>query len=252
MKGYFELYQDSNNKVTISSGPEFFILPHFHQKMEIFMLVDGTYTVTRNGVSHTLKSGDIIIFDCYDIHSYEHKNGNVEGIAVIIPPKVAPEFFSRKDGKQLVSPIISNLDLCKKLYDIVVNFVKPKENSNNLKASAGALVLYLLEPYLTYSSSGVNDETALAKQLLIYVNENFKTDINLKILAKKFGYSVEHLSRVFNRYVKSSLPNYVNGLRHDYISEELQKNPKQSVTSLLFSAGFKSVQTYYRTKPKKK
>ncbi|MBQ7339296.1 MAG: helix-turn-helix transcriptional regulator [Clostridia bacterium] len=251
MKGYFELQQDYNKKVAISSGPEFFILPHFHQKIEIFMLVEGTYTVTRNGVSYNLNSGDIIIFDCYDIHSYEHKNGDVKGIAIIIPPKVAPEFFSRKDGKQLASPIISNPELCQKLYDIVVNFVKPKENGANLKASAGALALYLLEPYLTYVDSGTNDETALAKQLLIYVNENFKTDINLKMLAKKFGYSVEHLSRVFNRYVKSSLPNYVNGLRHDYINEELKKNPKQNITTLLFSAGFKSVQTYYRTKPKK-
>ncbi len=251
MKGYFELHQDSNKKVTISSGPDFFILPHFHQKMEIFMLVEGAYTVMRNGVSYTLQGGDIVIFDSYDIHSYEHKKGDVKGIAVIIPPKVAPEFFSRKNGKQLSFPIISNPELCKKLYDIVVNFVKPKENGADLKASAGALALYLLEPYLTYINSGVNDETALAKQLLMHVNENFKTDINLKILAKKFGYSVEHLSRVFNRYVKSSLPNYVNGLRHDYINEELQKNPKQNITSLLFSAGFKSVQTYYRTKPKK-
>jgi methylphosphotriester-DNA--protein-cysteine methyltransferase len=87
---------------------------------------------------------------------------------------------------------------------------------------------------------------------LFYINQNFKEEINLKILAKQFGYTAEHISRVFNHYLNVSLPEYINGLRLDYVENAIKEGSKENITSLLFSAGFKSIQTYYRAKNKRK
>ena len=250
MESYFELQQDNNNLVKFASGPDFYIAPHFHQKMEIFILIEGNYRVARNGQNYDLQSGDIIVFDCYDIHSYEHKKEQVKAIAIIIPPRVAQEFFSRKGGRKIKNPVISDLQLAKRLYQLVFDFAKPKDNCEQIKECAGALVLYLLEQRLEFIENQSKDETALAKNLLMFIDENFKEDISLSSLSKIFSYSPEHLSRVFNRYIKTSLPKYINQLRLDYVETQLLKSPKQNVTSLLFSAGFKSIQTYYRTKNK--
>ena len=64
---------------------------------------------------------------------------------------------------------------------------------------------------------------------------------------RKF-YSTEHVSRVFHKYLRVGLPKFINDLRLDYIENELMLSDKKKITDLIFEAGFKSVQSYYRSK----
>lgn len=251
MNSYFESSQDNLKKVTVAKGPNFLFPPHFHQKIEIFILTKGKYKVSRNGKAIDLNSGDIVVFDSYDIHSYDKKEGDIEGLAIIIPPNTAEKFFKKKGGKRITTPLISDAELCKKIYQLGKEFISPDDISDSVKTGAAELILALLEPKLILSDSVQSDETALAQNLLLYINKNFKEDINLKILAKEFGYTAEHISRVFNHYLNVSLPEYVNGLRLDYIENAINNGSKENITDLLFIAGFKSIQTYYRAKNKR-
>ena len=250
MKGYYQIVEDNREYVSFRLGRSFKFPAHFHKKMEFFILLEGNYTVSKNGKVINLNAGDIAIFDSYDIHSYDiPKTENVKGMVLIFNTNSVEKFNSRKKGKKILSDVISNAELCQKIYDLGLQFIVPDDIDANVKECTAELIMSLLDAHLTYSSKNENNETTFVQNLLIFINNNFKNDLSLKTLSQKFGYSPEHISRIFHRYFDLSLPDYVNSLRLEYI-EKNQKTTKHKITELLFDAGFNSIQTYYRAKKK--
>jgi len=249
MSGFYEQKQDNKKCIICAFGPKFTFPSHFHQKIEIFLLIEGSLDVSLNGMHYSLRSGDIMFFDSYDVHSYSKHDLDVKGLAIIIPLSSAKNFLSRKDGKKVIFPCISNAELCNKLYSIAIDYIATNDHDNTVKNSAIELFLSILEEKLPYGKNNFSDETTLMQNILLYISENFRSDLTLSLIAKKFGYSKEHVSRVFHRYMNVGLPEYINNLRLDYIQNNSQG---KKITKLLFDAGFNSIQSYYRAKSKRK
>jgi hypothetical protein len=144
MNSFFELSQDNLKHVTVTKGPNFYFPAHFHQKIEIFVLTKGKYKVNRNGKTILLTAGDIVVFDSYDIHSYDLKCGDVDGLVIIIPPNTAEKFFKRKNGKKINNPLISDSYLCNKIFELGKNLLPNK----TLKKPLETARLNLFLPYL--------------------------------------------------------------------------------------------------------
>ncbi|MBE5733635.1 MAG: AraC family transcriptional regulator [Clostridiales bacterium] len=248
MNSFYQQTQDDDNKVNFSLGPNFTFPAHFHQKVEIFFLLSGEFGVWKNGKHYTVKSGEIMFFDSYDVHTYDKRVCDVKGLVIIVPPTTAPSFFERKNGKRVVNPLVSDARLCKELYDLSKTYVTDNSLPDTVKSGAVELILSRLETALKFDDCAQSDETTLAQNLLVFINENYQHDLSLTFLGKKFGYSPEHVSRVFHRYLNCGLPKYVNNLRLKHVKFALEKDKKANVTDLLFEAGFKSIQSYYRAK----
>ena len=250
MNGYYQIKEDDAEKINFRLGNKFSFPAHFHKKIELFLLVKGVYTITRNGKNIEMKSGDIILFDSYDIHSYENPTiEDIQGMVLIFPPNYVEKFINRKKGKKILTNLISDMELCQKIYDLGIKYVTPNNTSYEVKECTAELIMSLLENHLEYSQKIECDETSFVRNLLVHINENFKNELSLNILSNKFGYSPEHISRIFHRYLNVSLPDYVNKLRIEYINNS-QKIKKQKINTLLYEAGFSSIQTYYRAKKK--
>ena len=250
MKGYYQIVEDNREYVSFRLGSSFKFPAHFHKKMEFFILLEGTYTVSKNGKLINLKDGDIVIFDSYDIHAYDAPNTkNAKGMVLIFNTNAIEKFNARRKGEKILTDVISNKELCQKIYNLGLQFIVPDGVDATVKECTAELIMSLLDPELTYSQKNENNETSFVQNLLIYINNNFKNDLSLKTLSKKFGYTPEHISRIFHRYFDVSLPDYVNNLRLEYI-EKNKKNHSHKITELLFDAGFNSIQTYYRAKKK--
>ena len=245
---YYEDYQDKNKKIHFRYGNEFYFRAHFHQKIEIFALIKGEYTVFCNGKKLCLKGGDIAFFDSYDIHSYEKSLGDCEGLVLIFPLQFIEKFISRKNGLKIKNKIIYAPEVCEKFLQLGMHFIVENDYNESIKSGVAELILALIEPHLFYSNDKKDGELDLIQNLLIFVNENYKSPISLKNLAKQFGYSPEHISRVFHQYLNTGLPEYVNRLRLNFLEEELKKDGNKKITTLLFEAGFNSIQSYYRVK----
>ena len=248
MNTFYEDFQDKNKQIYYRCGKEFFFRAHFHQKVEIFALAKGTYTVYCNGKKFCLKGGDIAFFDSYDIHSYEKSNGDCDGLVLIFPLQYIEKFLIRKNGLKIENKIISSPSICQSFMQLGKEYIVQNGYNENVKSGVAELILALIEPHLQYSKEKKDGELDLIQNLLIYINENFTTPISLKNLAKKFGYSPEHVSRVFHQYLNTGLPEYVNRLRLNFLERELKKDGNKKITTLLFEAGFNSIQSYYRVK----
>lgn len=57
---------------------------------------------------------------------------------------------------------------------------------------------------------------------------------------------MEHLSRVFKKYLGRNILEYINDLRLDKVSDMTKKGEK--ITTAIFEAGFSALASYYRNK----
>lgn len=249
MNGYYEHERDNLNDISIMSSKSFLYPAHFHHKIELFILKTGKLSVVCNGKGYELTSGSIALFNSYDVHSYDYQSSFLEGFCLIIPPELVNKFFARNKNKSAKTPVIFDADLTSEVYAIIDNHLKGQRDNDILSAGV-EFILSLIEKHLEFTKTDNDkDSNMLVKRILMYVNENFKGDVSLKTIAKNLGYTDAHVSRVFSKYVKKSLPVYVNELRFNEV-EKLINNENKNVTQAIFDAGFKSIQTYYREKSK--
>ncbi len=249
MNGYYEMLRDESEELFAFSCSSNKFPAHFHRKIELFILLDGKITLTLNDKTYQLTSGNVAVIDSYDIHSY--KDGDIkDAFVIIINPSKAKKFIEGKGGKKITNPVVKNKSLCDKIKLLTETFIF-NSDAESVKESTADLILTLLEKDLNLQNTNTPSDTVLAQNLLSFINDNFKDEVNLDILSKKFGYVKEHISRVFHRYFNFSLPDYVNRLRLEYMDDVMNSGKKYKITDLLFQAGFKSVQTYYRAKDKR-
>ena len=220
---------------------------HFHIDLEIFLLKKGKFEISLNGKEYVLGAGDIAVIDSYDVHSYD-KNvlpSDKESLVVIIPYRYLSRFNSFREYFKIKTPVISAPTLCDELIKIADAYMG-ENNSESVRESATDLFLSLLLEKLEFSNDKRVEESVLIRNILAFIQENYRENVSLEFIAKSLGYTTAHVSRAFHKYIKTSLPSYVNRLRLDYIDKALQNGTDKKITHLIYEAGFSSQQTYYR------
>ena len=115
--------------------------------------------------------------------------------------------------------------------------------SDEIAFAATNYILSLAFTKLELTDEKCVGEETLMHRILQYIDDNFKEKLPLSRLAKELGYSREYISRVFHRYMKRGLNDYINERRLDYIANADKTRKK---TELALESGFSSMQTYYR------
>ena len=218
---------------------------HYHINIEIAVLLSGNIEVICNGKLYSMKAGDIAFFDSYDIHGYKREGkGDFDDYILLLPISYIGKYKSEYDKKRVACPIISDEKLARSVVKVMQEFIKDGV-SLAVKKSAVNLVLSMISEKLVFVEDGFHAETDVVRATLQYLHKFYKEDIKLTEIAKELGYSPEHVSRVFNKYAQCSVTTYINKLRLEYVNKNIGK---QKITSLIFEAGFKSLQSYYRNK----
>ena len=246
MKGFYEQYREKENKPLVFNNTAFLFHAHYHQNMEIFLLKKGECILSQNGKSYHAQSDSVVVFDCYDVHSYDEKlSERTISQVVLIPPNLLVEFNERKKNSRILNPVIKNRRLCNTLFSIANKFLT-SSNPNIQKAGVDLFLSYL-EENLVFSSNEGNRDDTLFRKILLYAQNNYRNDISLSTAAKALGYSHTYVSRIFHRYSNGGFPSYVNVLRLAYV-DHAKKTTDKKISDLVFEAGFQSLQTYYRVK----
>ena len=81
--------------------------------------------------------------------------------------------------------------------------------------------------------------------MLLYVNENFKSEITLVTLASKFGYHKSYVSRYFKQCFQVGFCEYLSAIRLKN-ALILMNEQKYSITHCALESGFNSMRTFYR------
>lgn len=244
-----ELHKNMDEVESIQiSNKRFACKLHVHRHAELFLLSSGKYVVNDEGVKKELKKGDIVFFDSYSLHSFEGSSSPVNARLLKIPFTLLDEYHSIKKDRKLISNLVTDKVLCDDLIAMADKYLLGNY-SDIVKNLAVRLIVSIVAERFCFTVEKDKDETELIRKFLIYLGIHFKEKISLNSMSKYFGYTEEHISRVFHKYMKCGIPEYVNFLRYEYIESQI-KHKKKSLNALVFESGFGSLQTYYRFKSK--
>lgn len=234
-------------KIAIRESENYVYPAHFHLDLELFIVSNGTVDVGLNEREYRLTAGQMIIFDSFDVHEYRWQSEDAKGSLLIIPFGYLKNFQLSKTDFKLTEPLICDKSLCEEVVHIIQRYMK-EEARTEVRDAAIGLILSLVCEKLVFSKRKGNDDKMLALKVLTYLQEHFRDEATLTDVSKALGYTQAHVSRAFHRYVRASIPKYVNDLRCHYIENLRKAGDKRKITELIFEAGFKSQQTYYRHK----
>ena len=88
-------------------------------------------------------------------------------------------------------------------------------------------------------------EAPFSAEILIYISEHFKEELNLTALSSNFGYNPSYLSRSFRQTFGIPFARYLSMLR---LREAilLLHTGKMSITECALESGFGSIRSFYR------
>lgn len=247
MKAFHEQFREEDTNIVVQRSTNHTFKAHFHINVEILIVKKGQTTITCNGSEYMLTDGMIAFFDSYDIHEYfSHYSPDTDDCLLVIPLKYLDKFIKIKKSGKVINPVIYNPDLVNKLLFLIDTFLI-EQTDTTITTSTIDLILSLINSNLITAENTESNDSELIIKILDYVNKNFNNDVSLKKVSLELGYCTAHVSRTFHKYLKMTLPEYVNNLRLDYV-EKHKKDKGALITKLIFDAGFKSIQSYYRNK----
>lgn len=193
------------------------ISAHTHQNFyELTIVTGGEGTVTTNGASYPLKSGDIhLSIPCdiheirassssmleYDYFSFEYKDGEFNSEL----KKISAKLFGT-GSRVFVNPKISNL-----IGNAISEFSSEKTYVNEILENIfNQIAIYLIRDF-----SNVKDGTAkfteneiLCYQVMNYLDTHIYSISNLETIAPKFNYNYSYLSSLFKKTTGKTLFDY--------------------------------------------
>lgn len=246
MKALFENPEQCKAQEVISRDDERAWPTHFHSHIELFIVKSGKYLIGINGKTYDIGDGTLVIFDHYDLHSFEELAPRIDDCVVRIPYDDCAEFDKVRMNKRISNPVIRDA----KLVDLVLNIVDSvnvKKDNNYFVAASIKYILALIYKHLEFTDStiGTENEAEYARRIMLYISDHFREKITTSSIAQEMGYSREHISRIFHNYFRESIQTHVNNKRVEYI-EERHRETGRNRTDFILEAGFGCCSSYYR------
>jgi len=225
------------------------ISAHFHSNTELLFVKKGQVKVSINGKEAILKEGDISVSNGFDVHYYLGEKDSE--VYVLVHGKSYKSKTPLDDKKKVFSNFLFKRNGSEEIFDLLSMFYKHFDNSvENFELKIG-FINYLYGLLIKYYPDEIVSKTSTGNdfsQILVYISENSNKDIKIEEVSKMFGYSKNHFSMIFNKFIGMHFRDYINRLRLEKMEEIIKNDPNISICDAALSCGFNSLNTYYRAK----
>lgn len=215
---------------------------HWHKSVEIFAVFEGGLDFYINDEKSHLSAGEFIIVNSNELHSIHALHENLT-IVLQIPFSQFKNYYT-DDQFILFShvPRVQDEQVMKILEEMYTLFQEKKTGYDFKVLGQYFIFLYILvskyrkkevSTEIRKNMKGLNRLSSITS----YLEENYEKDISLENLAKTFGYSAEHLSRMFQKYAKINFKAYLQSVRVEYARKELL-NGEKKISEIAVNVGF--------------
>lgn len=224
---------------------------HVHESLEVLVVYKGCMRCMVNNRTEEISAGSIFIANSYDTHHYEYV-GNAAAYILVI----SKEFFSHilDENTEFDNFLRPDVATWEEMMCLLQDAYGKFDGYNVLKKSGFVNMLM----GILYDSGLLRKKAKNAnKEFFIkvsdYISAHFGEDLRLPTLAKKFGYSENYFSALFNKTAGANLNEYVNRVRIRKVLE-LRKvwEKRYTLKEIVSRCGFNSMETYYRVLKKYK
>ena len=216
---------------------------HFHSPIELCFVEEGEMEILIDDKMRTLKKDEMSVALSFVAHAYRPVGYSRSGV-LVIPAHACEEFLAAVRHKRVANPFICDREVVQKIRNYARRLQQPDVSELTLK---GYVYLILGEILENVSFQKTEDalEPELSARILLYLHENFKSDITLPSLSATFGYSQSYISRHFKACFHVGINRYLRIIRLKNAIMLMQEN-KHSTTYCALESGFNSLCTFYR------
>lgn len=238
---------------------------HWHEYMEISYIQEGRGTYEIEDKVFHIKKGDIVIINGIEKHRVTYGPGETlyETVihfdsrliySIINNPRDhsylklfsrGADFVNRPEldagEKELITGIIS---------DIVNEYVQRKSYFELVIKSRLLLLIALLlrqrgtRPPDEVGLTAKRKNISLLEKILKYSNENFKTDLSMDRVARRFYMNASYFSEFFKKNIGINYTEYLTRLRINEAIRLLNESGL-STTEISYACGFNNMSSFY-------
>ena len=217
----------------------FIIGAHIHEFSEIIYIIEGDAEVIINGKTLYLKDNDLIFIPPNYIHQY--KMGNAKLYCAVFSNDYIPLFFNALGNHRLnCKPInvAEHKDFILKLFNL--------DNSSPLLTSGYLNILCNIVIENSDFDQSIVSDGILYQKVITYILQHFTEDLNLKEVAKIFGYNEKYLSYTLHKLTGINFRKLIS-LYRVIKAKELLSRTKEDISSIALACGFSAINTFNRT-----
>lgn len=249
----------------VSDHSKQFATNHWHDETEVIYVTSGCINITINHKTFIGKQGDIFIINSGEIHEIYGSGTPLQYSAFVFDFDM---LSSRKDDyaqQSFIEPVLkgrmqflNGVKKSEKAFAMLqyINEINTHKNGCYMLYTKAVLLQFfalLIEEnqmVLTWDPSSNDENKQLLKNIIAYINENFREKIPLTEIAKHFHMSHKYFCRFFKNSFNKTFVEYLNDVRIEN-SVSLLNEKNISITEAAISCGFSNMSYFTHTFKKK-
>ena len=231
----------SYHYVKHKTGP--FTPLHFHSAPELLFVRRGKMLASVRGEEYVIGAGEGCFVDRFCVHSFSELEADTEIYVFVGNSELFEPIFSDVLGVPGVKLVFDDFDLLDRVVEYYEGAKSEALRLACFKGGAELLLARIAESNEMLPAAERGSSTDICA-VLRYIGEHFTEDITLGSISAEFGYSPQYFSRIFHRYMKVNLTEYINIARVNYARKLLDSD--KNVSDVAFESGFNSMPSFYR------
>jgi len=232
---------------------------HWHECIEIIFVLDGSISIKINDITYDLTTGDILIINSRDLHSFDKPDSERSRLFLL---QIEPGFFTKNtiEKNLQLSPVklfdkkkiirISDGEYVGVSYQLKRIISEFNEKSDTFQYSVSCALLEILLIFIRLKDSKNSESVPLKKMerlrsVLDFVSTNYMKKITLEDAARSANFSPYHFSRIFKKYTGQTFFEYLESYRINYATY-LLVSTEESITDIAFQCGYSNLKTFNR------
>ena len=240
------VYQTENfgNRYDYRSNPHenYVMPPHIHEYSELAFTLSGTTTVIVEGKKYQLPPHHLIFILPNQIHEYRDETDSTMRYAVFSNDHI-PAFFDQMHGLQPQNPVINMWE-----HKHLLKALSATEPNDTIRLCG---ILNLICDAIIKKSKWIprsTEQHSMFFDVIQYISQNFREDIQLKDLAKRLGYHEKYLSSSLHTLTGMNFRSFLCSYRINLAKEMLRSKDTASlrVADIALRCGFSSINSFNR------
>lgn len=232
---------------------------HWHRDIEITYILSGLCKVAVNGKTSILEPGDLLIVNAGDTHYFNLNNeGDIcNALVLIVPYPLLKKTRSDIDRiRFFASPSDAHYPKLISLLQKLNELLDEAKTDEYIYLKINSIIYEIIYMLFQYYSSPVNLVSAfehgssrgieICKEILEYIDENFREDITLESSAKHCNMSKEYISRTMKSNLGMTFKQYLTDIRLNNACIDLLET-QASILQISIDNGFPNCKSFITT-----
>lgn len=220
-------------------------IPHFHGNLEMVYVIEGEMKAILNGRTLKVLANEMVLVPSYMVHQFQTEQYS-DTILLIIPLDYLPSVKRLFKKNSFAIPVYRDEESKSELRSSLEILSRGRHQPDSLVFKGYIQVIIgLLVEKVGLKVLAEDQAGELIRDILTYLDENFRSPLDLASLAQHFGYSKSRFSHIFNASFQCSITEYINTLRCRHAASLIIEG--NQLIDASFQSGFDNMRTFYRS-----